>query len=289
MIVVELFGGLGNQMFQYALGRHLACINQTELKINFQHHIGGTLRHYELHCFNINTKFVSKKELKKFNFIDQLKLPYKIKMIAQKMYGFHIINEPYFHFSEEVLRSPKKSLLKGYWQSEKYFKSIEQIILQDFQVRQPLAGENLATALKINNCTAVSIHIRRGDYVSDSKTNKFHGTCSLDYYQRGVELITARVTNPHFFIFSDDPVWVQANLKLDHPACYVNHNPPDKGFEDMRLMGLCRHHIIANSSFSWWGAWLGKYNGKIVIAPHKWFNVDSKDTGDLLPEAWLRI
>nr|VFK65587.1 MAG: Glycosyl transferase family 11 [Candidatus Kentron sp. TUN] len=134
------------------------------------------------------------------------------------------------------------------------------------------------------------MHIRRGDYVSDKEANTLIGTCSLDYYQRAVRLLQERIeSNPRFYVFSDDPDWVQANLRLDGQMHIVRHNNTDTNFEDLRLMSACSHHIIANSTFSWWGAWLNPSPQKIVIAPARWFKSDKLDDRDLIPSSWLRI
>ena len=140
----------------------------------------------------------------------------------------------------------------------------------------------------ISQTNSVSLHIRRGDYVSNQKTNQTHGTCDLDYYQRCITEIEKEVENPYFFVFSDEIEWVKENLKINHPAEYVDQNTGDKSYEDMRLMSQCKHNVIANSSFSWWGAWLNSYPDKIVFAPKRWFASDKHNTKDLIPEGWKK-
>ena len=135
----------------------------------------------------------------------------------------------------------------------------------------------------------IILPLRRGDYVSNPETRRVHGVCNLDYYRQCISLITERITNPLFFVFSDDPGWIIEKLRLDYPTTFVIHNDAARNYEDLRLMSLCRHHIIANSSFSWWGAWLCTCPGKIVMAPKRWFKELSRDTRDLLPESWQRI
>ena len=130
--------------------------------------------------------------------------------------------------------------------------------------------------------------MRRGDYVSNKKTNSMHGVCSLDYYRNAIKTILKRVENPVFFVFSDDIAWVKNNLVIDAPNVFIDHNSCMESYNDMRLMSLCQHHIIANSSFSWWGAWLGTNSNKIVIAPKQWF-AHTKSTDDLIPVAWLKL
>jgi hypothetical protein len=175
--------------------------------------------------------------------------------------------------------------LAGCWQSERYFKDIEDVIRREFTVKiKPDANNERTTAL-INSVNAVSLHIRRDDYV----TNQRHGTCALAYYQQAVEIISRKVSSPYFFVFCDDILWAKENLKLKYPTVFISHNDAAKDFEDLRLMTQCSHHITANSTFSWWGAWLNKKYDKIVIAPGKWFNDEGINTKDLIPEGWIRI
>jgi hypothetical protein len=141
---------------------------------------------------------------------------------------------------------------------------------------------------QIENVESVSIHIRRGDYVSNPVVNQIHGTCPLDYYYKAIDTITRKIENPHFFIFTDDPVWVQENFKIPYTATIVRRDD-QKDYEDLILMSSCKNHIIANSSFSWWGAWLNPRKDKLVISPAKWYPGADYDTRDLLPGSWITI
>jgi hypothetical protein len=154
----------------------------------------------------------------------------------------------------------------------------------------PMNAANRGMAEEIGGVIAVSLHIRRGDYVTNPKASRVHGTVGLDFYARAAELVAGRCgADPTFFVFSDEPAWVADNLKLDFPMRLVTHNPPDRGTEDLRLMALCRHHILANSSFSWWGVWLNPTPGKIVVAPRAWFRDPVKDNSALIPQEWIRL
>ncbi|MBS1565210.1 MAG: alpha-1,2-fucosyltransferase, partial [Bacteroidetes bacterium] len=148
---------------------------------------------------------------------------------------------------------------------------------------------NKAVLERVEKTNAVSLHIRRGDYVTVAHTNQLHGTCSIDYYQRAAELIADVSPDPVFYIFSDDIAWVRENLQLPFPIVFVEGNDEAHAYEDMRLMSRCRHHILANSSFSWWGAWLNGRPDKIVVAPQKWMNNDSIVPKDLIPVSWKRL
>lgn len=289
MIIVQLIGGLGNQMFQYAAGRRLAHIHNTELHLDLTRFISDSLRDYGLDKFRINAKIVSPDLLKQVQFsrLDTLRI--EITNLYSKKTGFQFVKEQSFDFNKQVLSLPNNVYLEGFWQSEKYFKDIQGILEQEFSIKDEQDRANRKLAELIHSTESVNLHIRRGDYISNPATNEFHGTCSLDYYHRALEKLTKTVKKPHLFIFSDDPEWVRSNLHVVYPSTLVEINGPEKDYEDMRLMSLCNHHIIANSSFSWWGAWLCKNPDKQVYAPKNWFNSSDYNTKDLIPENWHRI
>ena len=293
MIIVKLMGGIGNQMFQYAAARRLAHFRRTELKLDISsfNNIApiDTLRKYELGVFNIRAHFAASYDIPqvriaalfgKYGILLTHKLPF--------LRRYHIV-EKHYHFDQDILTLHDNVCLEGYWQSERYFADTADILRKDFPVKTRADDSNLQVAEKISRAESVSLHIRRGDYVSNTATSSYHGTCSLEYYRAAVQAITARADTVHFFLFSDDAEWVRKNMAWIGPMTVIDINGPDKAYEDMRLMSLCKHHIIANSSFSWWGAWLSTNPHKIVIAPKKWFNNDSIDTRDLIPQTWTRI
>ena len=289
MIVVKLIGGLGNQMFQYALGRSLADAHHCPLKLDISGFADYTLRRYELGDLNIRAEIASAQEIAAFHMPGQ-----DNRYIARlrRLLGWmpsHRYMEKSFSFNEEVLDLSPPVYLDGYWQSEKYFTSIAKPLREDFSLLEGADEANQEMLERITQVNAVSLHVRRGDYVTNPHTASYHGLCSLDYYREAVAHIAAKVADPHFFVFSDDPEWVAENLRLDHPMTHVDINTPDKGVWDMMLMKACRHHVIANSSFSWWGAWLNSAEGKVVVAPRRWFNDASVNTNDLLPENWVRL
>jgi glycosyl transferase family 11 len=305
MVIVELSGGLGNQMFQYAAGRSLSCKKKVPLKLYTHKLKSNWHRTYALKSLNIEESFISRHETKKL-LIENNNSPYK-----ELPGGF---NEKFFELEEPVF-------LKGYWQSEKYFKDIETLIRKDFTFRNQPEGKNKNLVEQIGNSESIAVHVRRGDFVTINKTNeRYGGICDLNYYQKCLNYIKETISNPVFFIFSDDPKWVKENLKPDAPVVYVNHNSgrkhfkwennyyfrnsliifknlfPGKSYEDLRLMSSCKHFIIANSSFSWWGAWLGNHQNKIICAPARWINAtpDKIETAaaeynDLIPETWRKF
>jgi len=287
MIITKLIGGLGNQMFQYAAGRRAAYVNNAELKLDitgYENQEGMTPRAYMLHIFNIQENFASESEINKLKkeniFFNKLN---KFIPVFKNSY----IKEKHFYFDQDILNIKDNSYLEGYWASEKYFKDIEDIICKEFTLKDKSDVINQKIISRIKKCDSVSIHIRRGDYVFDEKINKYHGECNLDYYLKAIALIAKKVKSPHFFVISDDIKWAKQNLYLKFPCIYVDHNIGKKDYEDMRLMSECKHNIIANSSFSWWGAWLNK--NKVVIAPKRWFTDKSINTEDLIPNSWIII
>ncbi|MBT0653028.1 alpha-1,2-fucosyltransferase [Geomobilimonas luticola] len=297
MIVVCLKGGLGNQMFQYAAARRLAHQHSTELKIDLSFlescQSGFTHRSYELCHFSISAAIASPREVAEITgrgntWRETMLVRFRHATGLATLYR-NIYREPHFHFDPTVLGLPDNIYLTGYWQSERYFKDIEETIRNEFTVRHPLTGKNQELAAMIQSTNSVALHVRRGDFVSDPLTMETHGFCEPHYYQRCVGEIVARVAEPNFIVFSDDPVWTRANIHIPFPLTVIDHNLPDKGVEDLRLMSLCKHNIISNSSFSWWGAWLNANKGKIVLSPAEWLKDKRHDTADIIPDGWLKI
>ena len=292
MIITKLIGGLGNQLFQYAVARHLAEIHRAVLKIDISGFETYKLHKYSLWPFNIQENFASPEELTALRVRKQGIVERVIRLVLPrppKPAPTYIREKKLFHFDPDILNLPDSVYLDGSWQSEKYFVDIEAVIRQEFTVRTPQRGKDKELAELIASCESVSLHIRRGDYVSNFHTAQILGTCDLDYYFRCVECLTQTVKHPHFFIFSDEPEWARDNLKLSYPTTPVAHNKADKNYEDLRLMSQCKHHIIANSSFSWWGAWLGQYPEKRVFAPRYWVKSNAYSVRDLIPDEWIRV
>lgn len=291
MIVVKLIGGLGNQMFQYAVARHLAEKRKATLKLDILEFENYKLHKYSLGHFNIRERLASAEEIAFLTRPPGGVVKRKVRRILRMpelLASTHIREKKDFHFEPGILSLPDGVYLDGHWQSEKYFSDIRSIILEEFTVKHPQRGRDEQLAALMTSCDSVSIHIRRGDYVSDPKTNKLIGTCSLNYYHRCVDRLSRFVKTPHFFIFSDDPKWVRENLKLS-PATFVDHNDAETNYEDLRLMSQCKHNIIANSSFSWWGAWLNPRKDKLIFAPKRWFADDGFDTTDVIPDGWEQM
>lgn len=290
MIITQLLGGLGNQMFQYALGRALSARHATNLKLDTASFETYRLRTYALRHFNIVAEEISPTELRELGLVQ--KAGTRVGRFVARMLRpptIAVIDERSFEFDPAVLEAPARCYLRGYWQSPKYFAAIEPTIRQELTCREAPDGENGRAAERISNSCSVSVHVRRGDYVESATTNRFHGVCSPAYYRAAEDHLRLQLPDARLFVFSDDPDWAEQNLRFVSPATFFRHNGPGRDYEDLRLMSLCKHHIIANSTFSWWGAWLCRNPGKIVIAPQNWFREAGQSTRDLIPDTWIRL
>lgn len=290
MIITKLSGGLGNQMFQYAVGQAIAKKNKAILKMDlsgYDNQTGMTPRQYELFLFNIQENFSTPDDNKKIKGREPNNLFKKfLNKLHIKYYKPNYIKEKHFNFNPEILKLKDDIFLDGYWQTEKYFKDIEDIIRSEFTLKTEYSNLNPELIAKISSCNSVSMHIRRDDYITNQNTNEFHGIYSLDYYKKAIDLIAEKFPNPIIFIFSDDLKWCEENIKIKYPIVFVKGN---KNYEDLIIMSKCQHNIIANSTFSWWGAWLNNNPNKIIIAPQKWFNNPNINYSDIIPSTWIKI
>lgn len=278
MQIVWCLGGLGNQMFQYAFYRALE-LSGKESSIDISQFDEYSLHNgYELkRVFNLMPRLAIKEDVHK------LRQGFVSKVLRKFKLRDSVVSVP-FEFNPRYLTLRGDKYLIGYWQSEKYFAEYESQIRNDFTFPS-LDDANQAYANLIKNSNSVALHIRMGDYVN----HPLHGgICTPEYYQQAIDLIQQKTEAPRYFIFSNDVTWCKNNLGLSG-AVYIEGNEGENSFRDMQLMSLCRHNIIANSSFSWWGAWLNNFQDKTVIAPEKWFNDANINTEDLIPNSWITI
>ncbi|MCK4999726.1 MAG: alpha-1,2-fucosyltransferase [Anaerohalosphaera sp.] len=291
MLIANIIGGLGNQMFQYAFVKALALRKGVEFKLDISGFIHYKLHDYSLDNLNIDENLADENE------VEMLKVKGKgrAKKFHQKLLttltirsNTHFIEEYPYSFDKRVWKLPNSVYLEGYWNCYRYFKDIRAEILKDFKVHTNQTGKDLEVSMIIKDTNSVSIHVRRCDYVTNAKTQKHHGICGLDYYRDAIKRVSGIIRKPTFFVFSDDHQWVKENLKMPYEIVYVDHNGPCRNYEDMRLMSQCRSNIIANSTFSWWAGWLNNYEDKIVVAPEKWVS-SGIDIDNLLPKEWIKL
>ncbi len=293
-VVIRVKGGLGNQMFQYAAGRAVALRCGVPLKLDLSGFADPTERPYALDAMAIEATPAVAADLAPFGkeepsargpWARLLGVRCRLRRWRGRRDG-RLYEERVFHFDPRVRSLSAPVYLDGYFQSERYFRDVRGAVARELSLRAPLDPANAAMAASIRESDAVSLHVRRGDYV----TKVIHGTCSLAYYRAALAHVVERVPGAHFYVFSDEPGWARENLGGLHPMTFVTHNPPERGAWDMHLMSLCRHHVIANSTFSWWGAWLSTWPDKIVVAPRPWFaSAPWHDTRDLLPVGWVEL
>ena len=276
MIIIRIHGGLGNQLFQYAAAKALAERHGTTLKLHVTSFAGDTLRNFDLAKLNIPLAYASEEEitrLKAHNTFQRMKQ----RLLPSSLKTFY--KEPYFHFDPSFFRLGKEVYLQGYFQSEKYFTSIQSTIRHSFDTTHLVGSSLLKMAEELKQENSVSIHIRRGDY-QNAELLKFHGILAASYYQSAIERIREKLPSARFYIFSDKPAAVK-EVFGSFDATIVSGSVTTNHFEDLYLMQHCRHNVIANSSFSWWAAWLNNNPEKIVISTKKSFNKGPKDTQHL--------
>lgn len=284
MIATRIRGGLGNQLFQYATGRALALRLKTDLALDLRDWSRSQPYEFGLNHFNI--RVVDPVGLPMGRGDSPLELLGKI-MTTVKMRTYR---EAHLGYDPQIESLGDDTLLKGYWQTERYFADHDPTIREDLSFAEPPAGETARLLDEITRRPAVSLHIRRGDYVTNTKYAATHGTTAMDYYRAAARHVaeTANI-DPVIYAFSDDPAWVEENLALAFEMRFVSHNDGSTAHDDLRLMSACRHHVIANSSFSWWGAWLNPNSDKVVVAPKQWYVAADTDNPDIVPETWVRM
>jgi Glycosyl transferase family 11 len=296
MITVRLAGGLGNQMFQYAFGRSLSCHLNTSLKLDLNYLAdrpqvaAHTFREFSLNIFEIDVEVANFRKSSSINhyIANPNVMLWKVrkKILGQTLY----VEKRDSWFDTEVFNLKGDLYFEGNWQNLRYFDGIEDIVKQDFSFKNKLSEDLNRLADEIQNSESICLHVRRGDYVWQPHANKFNGLKGIDYFNSAVSLILQKLNDVRIYVFSDDIAWCVENVKFDRIVRFVEYEYPNRQtHEYFRLMTLCRHFVIANSTFSWWAAWLSQNPSKIVVAPEKWFEDSTIDTSDLIPESWIRI
>jgi hypothetical protein len=294
MIQVILRGGMGNQMFEYAHGLALAKKHHTDLVVDitylndrFPRTRKFVYRHYELDAFTTSPRFTALSNVSRavpvpgvWTGLDFCMVGIRNLLGARK----YIREKKNWSFDPSVTGAGSDVCLWGFWQSERYFADAKEEVARAFTFSDalPPAAETLAEGIR-RHTASVSLSVRRGDYVNAANAKIFGGT-DLNYYHDAIAYIVSRVPEPHFYVFSDDIAWCRENVT---PSFLVTYVPADiDGRSVMQLSSLCKHHIIANSTFSWWAAWLNKNPNKIVVAPKRW-SADSREENDIVPKEWV--
>ncbi len=285
MIVTKLMGGLGNQIFQYAVGRAVAERHGTRLRLDVSHYAQYAHRRYSLAPFRIEAELASAGE-------QELVLrskPFAALPLTQPIPRsfFRSIVQPGlgFDFFPQIFEAGNHLVLNGYWQHLSYVEPVAETLRKEFRLQVPLTPEGEETRRRMEAGASVALHVRRTDYTNLTIPTQF---CGLDYYRRALAWIGQRVPDPVYFVFSDDLDWARTHLPLPASAVFVGHNDSSRDYEDMVLMSYCRHHIIANSTFSLWGAWFNQKPGKLVVAPARWIIGDLQPP-HLVPVDWTRL
>jgi hypothetical protein len=288
-VVVILRGGLANQMFQYALGLAMAEQSGCRLEVDTSAVDADRKRDYALGMCNPVPRLVSDTDRIMMRFLRSTPLwTWRgTRWQAAIPGGPRIVQERGPAFDARVLAVEGSLILDGYWQTERYFSDHRPLIEQTFDWAHAAKGVASDSMIEmIESPRSVAVHVRRGDYVRETTTNAFHGVCEPDYYTRASAIILEHVTQPHFFIFSDDIDWAEANVPLPGERTVVRHARAVAPHVDMWLMSRCRHAIIANSSYSWWAAWLTERPGKCIVAPRAWFRDESMRGITPVPDRW---
>jgi hypothetical protein len=289
MIIARLSGGMGNQMFQYAVARTLAIKNNTTVGLDVHDLLDRTprknftFRNYDLDLFNVEGSFISQKSLPVWH--RSWGKSFFLNKIRRFIFG-GVGQERGFKFKPEILAAGDGIYLDGYFQSHKYFESVTDVIRKDFTFKKPFSEyiENLKKEILSTN--SVCLHVRRGDYVD----NSFHDVVTLEYYSKAINLLSQKINLDKIYVFSDDIKWCRKNISFEYPISFIDEEySAERSSGHFELMRSCKHFIIANSSFSWWAAYLAENKEKIVIAPLIWFGDKNISTDHRTPSSWLRI
>lgn len=289
MVISVLAGGLGNQLFQYAFGFSVAHQLNTVLRLErhlLENQPLARLRQYTPRIYELDTFTIEEVSATGY---DTLSCLSKSLFASQKAV---ILRESSVNSLSRLSPPITDAVCIGYWQSESYFENVSDQLRQQLVFQKPIsdATRAIADAIKTAGTMSVFLHVRRGDYIVNSKANQHHGVCDEQYYQRAVNYLRERVANPHFFVFSDDQGWAQQTLKeMLYPATFIEHNQGADNWQDMYLMSLCTHAIIANSSFSWWGAWLNPVRQRVIVAPRRWFMSTNLSLPPVTPANWKSL
>lgn len=292
-VITWVLGGLGNQMFQYAAGLSSSLTARLPLRLDLR-----GFRGYDLHqgfslarTFGIESPAATLGDVA--SVVGPLLAPYRLTQLARHprlagLRGSSLAVEDPYALPRPASPGPGGAYLAGYWQSEGFFTPWADRVRGAFAFPDFVDGRNLETLDRLGAKPSVALHVRRGDYVSNPRAHQFHGVLAADYYTRAIGYLRERMEDLQFVVFSDEPAWARQNV-APAGSVVVDWNRGDQSYRDMQLMSRCRHHIIANSSMSWWGAWLSSPEGRIVVAPSVWFKGEPKRGLHIVPPSWTRL
>ena len=297
MIVIKLQGGLGNQMFQYALGRELQRRNGGELAFDLTLLLdrfprsGVVYREFDLDIFHIQPRLTHLSRLARHFPVPLL---YMRSASALARLRDRIGTQRYMTgtvaFCEEVLEAKGNVYLDGFWQSPKYFTGSEAFLRSEFVVKRPLSSAGERLLMQMASTDSICVNVRRTDFVTIQASIEKHGFVGKEYYDRGIQEIAPRLNNPHIFVTSDDVEWCRENLRFDYPTTVLGYEYKGYKFgEYLTLMARCKHFLIPNSSFAWWAVWLNTSEDKMVVCPRNWYRDSKIDSSDLIPPQWTRL
>ncbi len=297
MIVVRIYEGLGNQMFEYAYAYALhermknrgirVCLDMREKEVT----VFDKTRYYRpslLHQFRIGLPAASEKQLRHWDYLSEKTMPKKAvcKLVDLGLWKYGRFKEDEFNYRKEHMKIKDHTYVEGWFQHYQYFEKYRNSLLKEFSLKEKWEMPEQIKHI-LEEYQVISVHIRRGDYVSDATVRRFMGMCSIDYYAKAVEYLKTRLDKPYLFFFTNDPEWVEEHLKFPIPGMIISDRYGLSDIQEMILMSRCSHNIIANSTFSWWGAWLNTHEDKIVIAPKRWFM--DRTRKNIAMKNWIKI
>lgn len=288
MIIVRLSGGLGNQLFQFAAGYALALRHDTSIYLDARSFARDRLRNFALSCFGLQPENAPEM-VKKWP-------PSRRGPISFPWWKFRYGSDLQF-FRERGVESQQRfgelgpsTYLHGYWQNEVYFAEHANQVRSALKIVMEPDSRNQQWLARIRNRNAISVHVRRSDYTTNAVNQSLYSVCAPSYYDEAARYLADNSSSTAYFVvFSDEPEWASKNLRFPGEVDFISHNSGESAYEDLRLMSACKHHIIANSTFSWWGAWLGENPNRVIVAPSSWYRDPIKDQENPIPENWIRI
>ena len=287
MIISRIDGGLGNQMFQYAYGFYLAQRAETEFYLDISSYEKQPQHGYLLDHFRIDAEVLPAKLV--------AKIPRKYRSSVAKVtwlqdrFGLRSLRrhkERDFGFRSSHLQAGDNRYLVGYWQSEQFFPRMRDELLKQFALRRNLTAQSQEIGGRMAESNSVALHVRRGDYVTSQSAAAIYEHLSVDYYHRCLQMWASQQYRPEVYIFSNDIAWCREQFQLEYPTHFVDHTSADTAFEDLWMMQQAACLVMANSTFSWWAAWLNQRSGRQVIAPSRWFRPGAMDGSNILCRDW---